>query len=64
MDLDIDDLDPRAGAPRAPKDLSKWNIEDLTDYVTLMEQEISRAKAMIAQKKGVSSAADALFKKT
>ncbi|MEK9594756.1 MAG: DUF1192 domain-containing protein [Rhodospirillaceae bacterium] len=61
--MDLDDLDPRGGLPGAPKDLSKWNIEDLSEYIRVMEQEIDRAKAMIEVKKGVGSAADALFKK-
>ena len=47
----------------APKDLTAWNIEDLQDYIANLEAEIARCKQIIEQKKSLSSAADALFKK-
>lgn len=60
--MDTDDLEPTK-IPKKPKDLSTWNIEDLQEYIANMEAEIVRAKEMIEQKHGVSSAADALFKR-
>ncbi len=45
------------------KNLAEWNLEDLQDYITNLEAEITRCKQVIEQKKSVSSAADALFKK-
>ena len=60
--MDIEDLEPRNKLAK-PKDLSSWNIEDLETYIIRMEDEITRARAMIQEKKGVNSAADALFKR-
>jgi uncharacterized small protein (DUF1192 family) len=45
------------------KNLAEWNLEDLQDYITNLEAEITRCKQVIEQKKSVSFAADALFKK-
>ncbi len=60
--MELDDLEPRK-APKKPKDLSGWNIEDLEAYIAAMEAEILRARDMIDKKRGVSSAAEALFKR-
>lgn len=60
--MELEDLEPRK-KPKKPKDLSTWNVEDLEEYIAAMEAEIERARAMIASKKGVASAADALFKR-
>ena len=46
-----------------PRQLTKWNLEDLEEYITNLEAEIVRCRQVIEQKKSVSSAADALFKK-
>ncbi len=46
-----------------PRQLTEWNLEDLEDYITNLEVEIVRCRKVIAQKKSISSAADALFKK-
>jgi uncharacterized small protein (DUF1192 family) len=43
--------------------MQSWNIEDLQNYITRMEAEITHAKALIADKDAVSAAADALFGK-
>jgi uncharacterized small protein (DUF1192 family) len=59
--VDLDELEP-GKRPKKPRDLSTWNIEDLEDYIQAMEAEIIRAREMIDRKKGVASAADALFK--
>ena len=60
--MEIEDLEPRNKQAK-PKDLSSWNIEDLETYIIRMEDEIARARTMIQEKKGVNSAADALFKR-
>lgn len=60
--MDLEELEP-SKKPKKPKDLSTWNVEDLELYIAAMEAEIGRAQAMIEQKRGVASAADALFKK-
>ncbi|WPZ36339.1 DUF1192 domain-containing protein [Thalassobaculum sp. OXR-137] len=59
--VDLDELEP-GKRPKKPRDLSTWNIEDLQDYIQAMEAEIIRAREMIDRKKGVASAANALFK--
>ena len=46
-----------------PRQLTERNLEDLEEYITNLEAEIVRCKQVIEQKKSVSSAADALFKK-
>ena len=47
----------------ALKDLTAWNIEDLQAYIANMTAEIARCRKIIEEKKSLSSAADALFKK-
>lgn len=46
-----------------PRQLTEWNFEDLEEYITNLEAEIVRCRQVVEQKKSVSSAADALFKK-
>ena len=46
-----------------PRQLTEWNLEDLEEYISNLEKEIARCKQVIEQKKSISSAADALFKK-
>ena len=46
-----------------PRQLTEWNLEDLEEYINNLEAEIVRCRQVIEQKKSVSSAADALFKK-
>lgn len=60
--MDLEELEPTK-KPKKPKDLSGWNIEDLEAYIEAMEAEIGRARETIEQKRGVASAADALFKR-
>ena len=48
---------------QAPKNLTEWNIEDLQNYISNLEAEIAQCIQIIEQKKKISSAADALFKK-
>ncbi len=52
----------RGGA--LPAALDSWNIEDLKEYVKNLEAEIERCQAVIARKTDLTSAADALFKKS
>ena len=59
MHDEFEELRPASTA----KNLAEWNLEDLQDYITYLEAEIMRCKQVIEQKKSVSSAADALFKK-
>ena len=59
MPDDFEDQHPS----QAPKNLTEWNIEDLQNYISNLEAEIAKCKLIIEQKKKVSSAADALFKK-
>lgn len=60
--MELEDLEPR-NKLKKPKDLSNWSLEDLEAYIAAMEAEIARARDSIASKKGVASAADALFKR-
>jgi len=60
--MELEDLEPR-NKLKKPKDLSNWSLEDLEAYIAAMEAEIARARDSIAGKKGVASAADALFKR-
>ena len=48
---------------QAAKNLKEWNIEDLQNYIANLEAEIAQCEQIIEQKKSLSSAADALFKK-
>ena len=48
---------------QAPKNLTEWNIEDLQNYIANLKIEIAQCNQIIEQKKDLSSAADALFKK-
>ena len=59
--MDIEDLEPRQAKPK-PKDLGLVSIEDLKDYIQLLEAEIERAKAEIARKEAHRQAAGAFFK--
>jgi len=43
------------------KDLHPLSIEELEDYIALLEEEIARADAMIAQKKAHKNGIEALF---
>lgn len=45
-----------------PHDLQSWNLEDLTDYISQLQAEISRVEEKIEEKKAVGNAAASLFK--
>lgn len=53
----FDDLKPQ----NAPAKLDHWNIADLENYIERLESEITNVRQVIAQKKSVSKAAEALF---
>ena len=57
----MDELDNMKSQAR-PKEFAEWNVEDLEDYIGRLKEEIQKVKAVIADKKSVSSAAEALFK--
>ena len=59
MSDDFEDQRPS----QAPKNLTEWNIEDLQSYIANLEANIEQCKQIIEQKRSLSSAADALFKK-
>jgi len=59
--MDFEDLEPK-NKKLPPKDLSRWNIEDLEEYIAAMQAEIDRVRAEIDRKKGVAAAAEGLFK--
>ena len=60
--MELEDLEPR-NKPKKPRDLSNWSLEDLEAYIAAMEAAIVRVREVIAGKKGVASAADALFRR-
>ena len=45
-----------------PADLQSWNLEDLSDYVAKLQNEITRVQQAIKEKQDVTSAAASLFK--
>lgn len=57
----MDELDDMKSQAR-PKEFAEWNVEDLKDYIGKLTAEIQKVEAVIADKKSVSSAAEALFK--
>jgi len=59
--MDTDDLDPPAGKP-GQKDLEVMSIEALNDYIGELEDEIARARSMIASKHGARDGAETFFK--
>lgn len=60
--MDIDDLEPRK-APKKPKDLSGYSIEELNTYIETLQAEIERARATIAAKQAHRASVDVFFKK-
>ena len=58
---DMDELDDMK-TQSSPKAFIEWNLEDLEDYIGRLKAEIRKVEAVIADKKSVSSAAEALFK--
>lgn len=52
---------PRATAPERTN-LDRLGIEELEAHIALLRAEIARAEAEIARKRGLRSAADAVFR--
>lgn len=61
--MDLDELDPRAPTPTAPRSLDPLSVEELTAYIARLEAEITRARQAIAAKQQVRAGAEALFRK-
>lgn len=58
-----DDLEPKKiQKPEIGGDLSKLSIAELENYAGELDGELSRVKAMIAQKRSSREAASAIFK--
>lgn len=55
---ELDDMKSQA----LPKEFAEWNVEDLEDYIGRLKAEIQKVEAVIADKRSVSSAAEALLK--
>ena len=59
--MDLDELEPRVKKPK-PRDLTAYSLDELQEYIALLEGEIARAKEMIASKQDHKSAASRFFK--
>jgi uncharacterized small protein (DUF1192 family) len=59
--MDIDELEPRKQKPQL-RNLDVMSIEELTDYVAQMKDEIHRVEEKITAKKAHINAAAGLFK--
>ena len=59
--MDLEDLEPRKQAPK-PKDLDGMGVEELRDYLALLEAEAERVKAKIESKKTYLAGAEDFFK--
>ena len=59
--MDADDLEPKRPAG-GPKNLEAMSIEALEDYISELEAEIKRARAMVASKQAARASADSVFK--
>jgi len=59
--MDADDLEPKRPTGE-PKVLEAMSVEALQEYVTELEAEIARARAMIASKQDARASADSVFK--
>lgn len=62
MAFDLDDLDPRQKKPQ-PKNLDAMNIEDLKEYIAVLNAEIVRVEDKLKAKQSHASVAASLFKK-
>jgi len=62
MAFDLDDLDPRQKKPNS-KNLDAMNIEDLKEYLAVLQAEIERVEAKIKAKQSHASAAASIFKR-
>lgn len=60
--MNLEDLEP-AKKPAAKKDLTVMSIDELRDYIAMLQGEIERAEGAIAAKQAHRSGAEAFFKK-
>lgn len=60
--MDLEDFEPRK-KPVKPKDLAPFSIEELNDYIALLQGEIERARGAIKAKEAHRAGADLFFKK-
>lgn len=63
MAFDLEDLDPRNAKKAKPLNLDDMNIEDLREYVSVLEAEIVRVEDKIKAKQTHASAAASFFKR-
>ena len=56
-----DDLEPK-NQPKKPKDLSKFSVTDLEEYIEGLRAEMARAEAEKQKKLAHMNAASSLFK--
>ena len=61
--IDDDDRPKKKIAHEIGQDLRLLSVEELAERVTLMQDEIKRLEADMAQKRASRSAADSIFKR-
>jgi len=59
--MDIEELEPQKKKP-APKDLDAMGVEQLDNYLAVLEAEVERVRAKITEKKEYLTGAQAFFK--
>jgi uncharacterized small protein (DUF1192 family) len=59
--MDIEELEPQRKKP-APKDLDAMGVEQLEEYLAVLEAEAERVGAKITEKKAYLTGAQAFFK--
>ena len=59
--MDLNDLEPRKTPPK-PKDLEVMGIEELEEYLAVLEAEATRVRDKIAGKKAYLQGAAGMFK--
>jgi len=60
--INLDELAPKKPGDKL-RDLQPMSVEELAAYIVLLENEIARADAMVAQKKTHKQGIEALFGK-
>ncbi len=62
MAFDLDDLDPKQKKTQ-PRNLDSMNIDDLKEYVAVLEAELARVEEKIKAKQSHAAAAASFFKR-
>ena len=57
MEDELEALKPAGLGP----EMERWNVEDLEAYIAAMKAEIAKVEAIVAGKRSVNAAAEALF---